>query len=210
VPLPLIAAAIPAVGSYLAKNGLNVLAGIFKGKSGPRVEEAARMVEQETGIDIGKAADPQGLTDEELTRLKQFELEHEQALMRHSEAIATLDLEAEKLRLADVADARNMQRAAMLSGDAFTRRFVPLYAVGVTLVCFTYIFLYTFAPFLLDKGDQAHDSMVHTILGFLMGTALSTVIGFFFGSSQGSAKKSDQIAQLSERQTERPAARGEE
>jgi|GEM_PF-3873606 len=201
MPAPLIASALKVIGPLLARNGLDVLAGIFTGKPGKRVDEVAALIEKETGIDIGRAAETSGLTEGELEKLKDFELQNQDLLLKHAEVMESLALEGEKARLADVANARTMQIAAMTSNDRFVRRFVPLYAVALTIIAFTYIFLITFGPEYVWSGPRR--DMVNTILGFLLGTTLSTVIGFFFGSSQGSARKSDQIAQLTSQHEEK-------
>lgn len=86
MPAPLIAAAINAIGNYLAKNGLDVLAGIFKGAADQGTEKVASMIEEKTGIDINKAAEPQGLSEAELVKLKEFELQYQEHLTQHTES----------------------------------------------------------------------------------------------------------------------------
>lgn len=194
MPAPLIAAAINAIGNYFAKNGLDVLAGIFKGAADKGTEKVASMIEEKTGIDINKAAEPQGLSEAELVKLKEFELQYQEQLTQHTESFEQLNLEYEKARFADTAHARDMQKEAMKSDDPYVRRFVYGYALLVTLLSFGFLYLVLIDPDGLIK--ETNKDLVNTITGFLLGTTLSAVIGFFFGSSAGSSKKTDQINEM--------------
>jgi hypothetical protein len=198
MPAPLIAAAISGIGSYLAKNGLDILSGIFKGAVDKGTEKVASMIEEKTGIDISRAAEAQGLSEAELVKLKQFELEYQEQLMQHTESIEQINLEYEKARFADTANARGMQEKAMDNEDPWVRRFIYFYAILLTVLSFLFLYLVLWNP----EGkmiDPQNKDLVNTITGFLLGTTMSAVIGFFFGSSSGSADKGKQIEKMQSR-----------
>jgi hypothetical protein len=62
-------------------------------------------------------------------------------------------------------------------------------SVGLMGVGFLYLFLISFV-----QVPATATKYVDTIIGFIMGTALATVINFQWGSSSGSAAKSETIA----------------
>ena len=196
MPAPLIAAAVAGIGTYLAKNGLDLLAGIFRGAVDSGTEQVAQLIEEKTGIDINRAAEDRGLTQEELVKLKQFELQNQDLLTKHSEAVEALALERDKALLADRANARTMQTSALSSSDEYVRRFVYRYAVLLTVLSFGFIFAVLFNGSLLTTANK---DLVNTIVGFLLGTTMSAVIGFFYGSSKGSSDKAEQILALTSR-----------
>lgn len=193
MPAPLIASSISSIGNYLAKNGLDILSSIFRGAADKGTEKAAAMIEEKTGIDINKAAEPQGLSEAELVKLKEFELQHQEPLIQYTESFEQLNLAYEKARFADTAHARDMQKDAMKSDDPYVRRFVYGYALLLTLLSFGFLYLVLINPYNIIPKDGANKDLVNTITGFLLGTTLSAVIGFFFGSSAGSSDKSEQI-----------------
>jgi hypothetical protein len=196
MPAPLIAAAISSIGSYLGGKGLDLLSGIFKGAADEGTKKVAALIEEKTGIDINKAAEAPGLSDAELVKLKEFELQYQEQLMQHTEALEQLNLEYEKARFADTENARKMQEKAMENEDPFVRRFIYLYAILLTVLSFGFLYLVLFNPNEIIRENSANKDLVNTITGFLLGTTMSAVIGFFFGSSSGSADKGKQIANL--------------
>lgn len=159
--------------SALVSNGLSLLANaaLVKGKE---------YVKEKTGIDI----DQPTLNAEALTRLRQFELEHEEELLRLRHEDNKIDAEIEKAYLADLDSARKMQIAALQQDDKFAKRFLYWYAIAWTVASFGYIAGVTF----LDI-PPANQRVVDTILGFVLGTALASILAFFFGSSKGSKDK---------------------
>ena len=85
---------------------------------------------------------------------------------RHSEFMAQLD-------------EKSTQRATdMYMGDEGTRKFAQNYAWFITVVSFAYFFVVSFAPI-----DNHNRDFINIILGFLIGTAVNSLIRFFFGSS---------------------------
>ncbi len=108
---------IPIVATLL-QNGLSLLANavLAKGKD---------YVQKKTGVDLEKAS----LSSEELTRLKQFELENERELMKLRHEDNKLDAELQKAYLAaDVSfnqQANETARVEAQSADEYVRRTRP-------------------------------------------------------------------------------------
>lgn len=93
------------------------------------------------------------------------------------EALRLLEMDLENTK-----DARAMQVAALGQSDLFSKRFVYYFAAFWSVIGATYLFLATFT-------EVVNPKMADTVLGFLLGTIISTIINFFFGSSQGSKDK---------------------
>jgi hypothetical protein len=102
------------------------------------------------------------------------------------------ETELAKAQLADRADARAMQVAALAQGDQFSKRFIYYFAAAWSLFAMFYMVLITVWPPMTDAG-KANSA---TILGFLLGTAVATIIAFFFGSTDGGKEKSKLLAML--------------
>lgn len=98
--------------------------------------------------------------------------------------IQEYELEVFKINLDNTKDARAMQIAHSKSDDKFTRRFTPYLATVVVVLCFAYIFCATFITI-----PEANKSTADLMTGGAAIMALSTVINFFFGSSNDDKKK---------------------
>ena len=93
---------------------------------------------------------------------------------RHSEFMAALD-------------EKSTQRATdMYMSDDGTRKFAQNYAWFLSIVTFTYFFIVSFAHIENENRD-----FVNIILGFLIGTALNSLIRFFYGSSNKAQEDTD-------------------
>jgi len=170
---------VPFIAALLSQ-GLSLVANAALAKG-------TEYVKEKTGIDL--QTEPLG--PEQLGRLKQFELENEAELQRLQVEDNRIEAELEKARLADVDSARKMQIAALQQDDAFAKRFLYWYAIMWTVASFGYIAGVTF----LDI-PPANQRVVDTILGFVLGTALASILAFFFGSSKGSKDKDAAMASL--------------
>ncbi|MHB1014329.1 MAG: hypothetical protein ACYC2W_03495 [Desulfurivibrionaceae bacterium] len=195
MPVPLIAAALASIAPALAKQGLDLLSGIFRGTVNKGTKEIAELIEEKTGIDINDAADNK-LTVEQWAKLKDFEFQYQSKLLEWRQQADANDLERERLTNADRADARGLQKAALASDDIVAKRFIYFYASGLTLLTFVFIF---YAAFIHDykNGDQSA-RVIDTVLGFLLGVTLSAIIQYFFGSSIGSKSKEEKINAIGE------------
>ena len=76
----------------------------------------------------------------------------------------------------DKDSARAMQIEALRQDDTFSKRFVYYLASLWSAASIGYIFTVTFF-------DVLNERIADTILGFLMGTIVSTIINYFYGSA---------------------------
>jgi len=104
--------------------------------------------------------------------------------------IAAQEHQRELLAMAygDVANARNMQIEALRQDDMFSKRFIYIFAAFWSIFASCYIAFITFGTIPVDNQRFAD-----TILGFLLGTVVATILQFFFGSSMGSKKKDGEM-----------------
>jgi len=102
-----------------------------------------------------------------------------------------LDMEYAKLHLENVKGARDMQVAALGQADVFSKRFVYYFAAFWSLCAVAYIAAITFATIPVQNIRFAD-----TILGFLLGTVVATILNFFYGTSKSSQDKTDKLAEM--------------
>lgn len=91
----------------------------------------------------------------------------------------------------DLANARNMQVAALEQNDLFSKRFIYYLALFWSIIAAGFIFGVMFIEI-----PQNNIRLIDTISGFLLGTIVAGIIQFFFGSSQGSSEKNKLIEKL--------------
>lgn len=71
------------------------------------------------------------------------------------------------------------------------KHFLVFMAIGCLVAGFAYMFLVTFVG-VPDTSMRFAD----TILGFMLGTVVTTIISYFFGSSKGSSDKNKTIENI--------------
>jgi hypothetical protein len=125
------------------------------------IDKGVEAVEQKLGIELK----PEGQATPEYNEKLKTEAN------RHSEFMAELDEKSAQR-------ATDMQMVAMQSSDPLVRRHVYYYAWFITVVSFIYFFAVSFAPV-----ENKNRDFVNIILGFLIGTAVNSLIRFFYGSS---------------------------
>jgi hypothetical protein len=178
----------------LLSSGLRLVANaaLVKGKE---------FIQEKTGVDLDQAA----LSTEDQAKLRQFQAEHEEELLRLQLEDNKLGLEETKAFLADVADARKIQSEIQMSANA------PWYtkAIQPTLAAFTLLAtILLFGMFVYWSGDiievvdgkttlvkrinDTQKDIIIYILGVLS-AAVTQILGYYFGSSQGSATKSKSL-----------------
>lgn len=147
------------LASFLLTQGAGKLADMLKGKAKETVVNAIAdklgVEPKEDSIENHLSAHP-----EELVKLEQ------------------LDVEKLSLEVQDRENAREMQKQAMQSDDPWVRRFVYLFAWFWGISSVAYFFTVTFLE-VPKTGEQ----FANFILGFLTGTAVATIIGFFYGGA---------------------------
>ena len=196
MPAPLIAAALASIAPALAKQGLDLLSGIFRGALNKGTAEIADLIHEKTGIDINDAADNK-LTEAQWGQLKDFEFQYQNKLLEFRQQADANELEREKLAQLDRADARGLQKAALASDDIVAKRFIYFYATGLTLLTFVFIFWAAFFHQYTVENKEAN-RIIDTVLGFLLGVTLSAIIQYFFGSSSGSKAKDEKLTVLTD------------
>lgn len=72
----------------------------------------------------------------------------------------------------------NVHEELVKKGDLMASKFVYVFAWFWSIVSTIYFFAVTFLPI-----PTAAEGFANIILGFLLGTCVSTVIGYFYGSS---------------------------
>ena len=102
--------------------------------------------------------------------------------------LAQIDLDKLKAEYANTADARAMQVAALQQSDVFSKRFTMYLTIFWSLAAVVYIGFITFSA-IPDKNVRFAD----TILGFILGTVVATLLNFWFGSSIGSKDKAEAL-----------------
>lgn len=107
------------------------------------------------------------------------------------EKLRELDMEYARLHLENVKGARDMQVAALAQSDVFSKRFAYYFAAFWSVFAVVYIFAITFATI-----PQGNIRFADTIIGFLLGTVVATILNFFYGTSKSSQDKTDKMAEM--------------
>ena len=128
------------------------------------IEKGVDAVQQKLGMELK----PEGEATPEYNAKLQEEAN------RHSEFMAELD-------------EKSTQRATdMYMADEGTRKFSQMYAWFLTAASFLYFFMVSFMPI-----ENRNRDFINIILGFLIGTAVNSLIRFFYGSSNKSQEDVD-------------------
>jgi hypothetical protein len=93
--------------------------------------------------------------------------------------------------LENVKSARDMQTAALAQSDVFSKRFIYYFAAFWSVCSVVYIGFITFATI-----PAPNVRFADTILGFLLGTVVATILNFFYGTSKSSQDKTDKLAEM--------------
>jgi hypothetical protein len=178
---PLLAATLTPIIGKLFENGLTILgnAALAKGKN---------VIEDKLGIDLESSMQ----SEEGLLKLKQLEMDHEEFLVEVSMQKKEQELREQEMLLKTDSDARNMQVEALRQDDVFSKRFLYYFAIGWCGFAAIYMLGITFSTI-----PETSVRFADTILGFVLGTIVSQIVAFFFGSSHRSANKDKTIQELS-------------
>jgi len=179
------------VARFLASKGLGSLGSVVRAPVSAERTGLLSLMRSTTAVDLDAIVDGK-VTDDDVGRLKQFEVDHQDQILATT-ARPNEPPDPTKFATArfDAQQALAEQRLRDQNEDPVIRRFLYWYSGGITVATFLYIFMITFTE--VPKDNK---SFADTILGFLLGVTLSAIIQYFFGSSQGSSDKSTQISEL--------------
>lgn len=173
---------LEAILKPLLGAGLNLAANAVKAKG-------KDWVEKKLGVELKP-----DMTSEDLVRLKTAEMEHEEELLRLRIEDDKLDLVELELRLKDTNSAREREVQISTSEKAPLLNKIVTPVLALCLIVLTFV-LFGIVMFDNEPVEASRKDILIYILGAL--TALCTqVIGYYFGSSQGSRDKSDQIKEM--------------
>lgn len=155
---------------------------------------AAKELSEALGYDV--PADTQSInqavssaSQEQLIKIKELDLQFQVKMQELG--FNTLD-SLVKAEAADKDSARKMQVEALKQEGWFAKNFVYLLASFWTVATVIYIGFITFGSI-----PEANVRFADTILGFLLGTVIATIINFFMGTSFSSRIKDESINKLS-------------
>lgn len=134
------------------------------------VDKGLDYVQEKTGIELKPDMNP-----EEVKALREAAQKHEEFKIEQANK--------------NTADARAMQVAALQQDDKFAKRYVMYLATFWSITAVSYIFLITFSSI-----PEMNVRFADTILGFLLGTVVATILNFFLGSSASSKEKTEVLA----------------
>ena len=133
------------------------------------VDKGLDYVQEKTGIELKP-----DMSETDIKVLRESAMKHEEFMVEQANK--------------NTADARAMQVAALNQEDKFSKRFVMYLATFWSIMAVVYIFLITFTNI-----PETNVRFADTILGFLLGTVVATILNFFLGSSAGSKAKQEVI-----------------
>jgi hypothetical protein len=168
----------------LLGNGLSLIANAVLAKGTAYVKE-------KTGIDLSEA---KTVTSEQMVALKQYEMEHEEELLKLRIEENKLDLELQKKLLEDLDSARRRELGIAQSEHAswLQRNATPLFGLIGLAVAFLLFFVMLNGN--AEWGKNNKDILVY-VLGVLS-AVVTQIFNYYFGSSSGSRAKSDQLEKI--------------
>jgi len=133
-------------------------------------DKAIQVIKDKTGIDL---TTKKKLSQQDVVKLKEFQQANRDFLIKQIE-----------LANEDRANARKMQEVALNQDSWLAKNFIYMFASVWSVFAMIYLAMITF--YTIPTTSQR---FADTILGFLLGTIVSAIIQFFFGSSLGSKSK---------------------
>ena len=165
---------VASIVSMLAGKGLDLLSSAIDGGA----DKAAAYIEEKTGIKM----DGSELSDEQVAELKKFEMsnkvELEKLALANKQEDNRSNETAMKIQADEYVNTRNMQIENLKQDDKFSKRFVYYFAIFWSVFAVVYLTGITFAEI-----PKENIRFADTIVGFLLGTIVATLIGFFYGNS---------------------------
>ena len=143
--------------------------------AGPLGGAAVSMISKKFGVEDSVAAVAQAIAGDP----------------KAAEKLREMELEYARMHLENVKGAREMQNNALGQSDVFSKRFIYYFASFWSICSVLYIGFITFANI-----PAANVRFADTILGFLLGTVVATILNFFYGTSKSSQDKTDKLAEM--------------
>lgn len=156
---------LPIIASIVSSLISNNLPGVAQ----KVLDNGLEFVEEKLGMKLKPDMSP-----EEIQKVSEAAMKHEEFIISEG--------------YKDIADARDMQKEALKQDDVWSKRFIYIFAGIWSLFAMVFIFAITFG-----QVPEASIRFTDTILGFLLGTVISTILQFFFGSSVTSRKRTDEL-----------------
>jgi hypothetical protein len=172
------AALLPIVKPLLA-NGLGLVANavLAKGK---------KVVEDKLGVELKP-----DMSSEDMAKVQIAAMEHEEELLRLRIEDNKLDLAELEMRLKDTDSAREREVAIATSSTAplINKIVTPVLALSILLLTFV---LFGVVMFDNTPVETSRKDILIYVLGVLSAIA-TQIVSYYFGSSQGSKDKGDQL-----------------
>lgn len=130
------------------------------------LDNGLEFVEDKLGMKLKPDMSP-----EEIQKVSEAAMKHEEFLISEG--------------YKDVADARDMQKEALKQEDVWSKRFLPILTITLVILASLFIGFVSFGTF-----PSANLQMINGIIEFVKIT-FATIIGFWYGSSNGSVRKTD-------------------
>ena len=165
---------VASIVSMLAGKGLDLISSAIDGGA----DKAVEFIEEKTGIKM----DGSELSDEQVAKLRELEISYKLELERLALENKKEDNRANEAivnaQVSEYANSRNLQIEALKQDDKFSKRFVYYFAIFWSLFAVVYLAGITFIEI-----PKENVRFADTIVGFLLGTVVATLIGFFYGNS---------------------------
>ena len=133
-------------------------------------------------VDMAQTLTGSASPEEAINRIKQSD--------KYAHELRTTLLNREKeldeLAYKNTQSARNMQIQALNQDDKFSKRFIYYYAWFWSITTALYIGFITFMPI-----PESSTRFADTILGFVLGTVIASILNFFFGNSRDNSRRNE-------------------
>lgn len=179
------------ISQLLSEKGLDILAMALDGPYEPAVASIISDIRDSLGTDITDPNCLGCLSEDQIGALKEYEKAHTQDILlivvRRKNAAPLLSKGAPGCANCNLSPSSNSR-----PNSVFLQNFGGM----MVLLTFAYIFLITWLPI-----PEKNQRFVDIILGWLIGSVVTTVVNFFFGSS---IKKSDLRKQVADEEIPLP------
>lgn len=172
-----------AVGDVLLSSGIKILGDTVKGSTELGLRKINDFVKEKAGIDLFEDSSifNNGLTEEQIVELKKIENDY-------SVQINALAVEYAKVAAQDIANARDMQQNILNSNSVnwLSRNFIYLFASFWSVMSSGLLISIIFCD--IPPENQRY---ADTIIGFILGTLITSILSYFFGNNIRDAVKTN-------------------